>query len=120
MLNRGYWTRLYDWKKISSSNPWNRRLPFAHLPQLICARQWMNDPNRMGLPDSLENLVILTYACQANRMLMLQGIAAPMSLTNLRDDIVLERQKLPEQKAWEHVCERASHIFGVTIPTLPT
>ena len=32
-------------------------------------RQWMNEPNPMGLPDTLENLVILTYARQANRML---------------------------------------------------
>jgi hypothetical protein len=83
-------------------------------------REWMNEPNPMGLPDSLENLVILTYARQANRMLMLQGIPVPESLTNLRDDIVLERQQLPEQKAWDQVCERASHIFGITIPALPT
>jgi hypothetical protein len=83
-------------------------------------RQWMNEPNRMGLPETLENLVILTYARQASRMLTLQGIPVPESLTNLRDDVVLERQKLPEQKAWEQVCEKASHIFGVTIPALPT
>jgi hypothetical protein len=83
-------------------------------------RQWMNEPNRMGLPDSLENLVILTYARQASRMLTLQGIPVPESLTSLRDDIVLERQQLPEQKAWDQVCERASHIFGVTVPALPT
>ena len=83
-------------------------------------RQWMNEPNRMGLPETLENLVILTYAHQASRMLTLQGIPVPESLTNLRADVVLERQKLPEQKAWEQVCERVSHIFGVTIPVLPT
>jgi len=83
-------------------------------------RQWMNEPNPMGLPGSLENLVILTYARQANRMLTLQGIQAPESLTSLRDDIVLERQKLPEQKAWDQACERASHFFGVTVPALPT
>jgi hypothetical protein len=83
-------------------------------------RQWMNEPNPMGLPDSLENLVILTYARQANRMLMLQGIQAPESLTGLRNEIILERQKLPEQQAWDLACERASHFFGVTVPALPT
>jgi hypothetical protein len=83
-------------------------------------RHWINEPNRRGLPDSLENLVILTYARQANRMLTLQGIQAPDSLTSLRDDIILERQNLPDQKAWEQVCERAGYIFGVTIPALPT
>src|SRR5260370_13865905 len=63
---------------------------------------------------------MIKYACKANRMLMFQGIPMPAFLTNLQYDIVLERQKLPEQKAWEQVCERASHIFGVTIPMLPT
>jgi hypothetical protein len=96
----------------------------AQLPNQSAAvghlRQWINEPNRMGLPDSLENLIILTYARQANRLLTLQGIPVTESLTSLRDDIVLERQKLPGQKAWEQVCERASHIFGVTIPALPT
>jgi hypothetical protein len=83
-------------------------------------RQWMNEPNPMGLPDSLENLVILTYARQANRMLALQGIQAPESISSLRNDIVLERQQLPEQMVWELGCERASHFFGVTVPALPT
>ena len=32
----------------------------------------------------------------------------------------MERQKLPEQKAWDQACERASHFFGVTVPALPT
>jgi hypothetical protein len=80
----------------------------------------MNEPNRMGLPDLLENLVILTYVCQANRLLTLQGIPLLGSLTALRDDILLERQKLPDQSVWEQVCERTSHIFGVTIPVLPS
>jgi hypothetical protein len=83
-------------------------------------RQWINESSRLGLPETLENLVILTYARQASRMLTLQGIPVPESLTNLRDDIVLERQKLPEQKTWEQVSDRASHIFGVTVPALPT
>jgi hypothetical protein len=81
-------------------------------------KQWINEPNPIGLPESLENLIILTYACQANRMLMLQGIPIQAPLTNLRDDVVLQRQALPEQKTWEQVCERAGHIFGVTISTL--
>jgi hypothetical protein len=83
-------------------------------------RKWINEPNRRGLPDSLENLIILTYATQANRLLTLQGIPLPGSLTGLRDDILLERQKLPDQKTWELVCDRTSHMFGVTIPVLPT
>ena len=80
-------------------------------------RDWVKDVFA-GLPDSLENLIILTYARQANRLLTLQGIPVPESLTNLRSDIVLERQALPDQKAWAEVCDRVSHIFGVTVPAL--
>ena len=83
-------------------------------------RQWMNEPTPMGLPDVLENLVILTYAHQGSRMLTLQGIPVPESLTSLRNDVVLERQALPEQTVWEEVASRASHIFGVTLQALPT
>jgi hypothetical protein len=72
------------------------------------------------LPDSLENLVILTYDRQASRMLTLQGIPVPESLNSLRNDVILERQALPDQAAWEEVASRASHIFGVTLQPLPT
>ena len=68
----------------------------------------------------LENLVILTYARQASRMLTLQGIPVPESLPNLRDDVILERQSLPEQAVWQEVTTRASHVFGVTLQPLPT
>jgi hypothetical protein len=83
-------------------------------------RQFINEPSPMGLPAPLENLIILTYARQANRMLTLQGMQVAESLTGLRDDIVLERQMLPDQRAMELTCTRASDIFGVTIPVLPS
>jgi hypothetical protein len=83
-------------------------------------RKWINEPTPMGLPEMLENLVILIYARQASRMLTLQGIPIPESLTNLRNDILLERQSLPEQRDWEEVVVRASHLFGITLQPLPT
>jgi hypothetical protein len=96
----------------------------AQLPNRIATvghlRQWMNEPAAMGLPEVLENLIILTYERQASRILTLQGIVVPESLTSLRNDVVLERQALPEQADWEVVASRASHIFGVALPPLPT
>ena len=82
-------------------------------------RRWMNEPTPMGLPTVLENLVILTYARQASRMLTLQGIPMPESLTSLRNEVLLERQALPEQAVWEEVASYTSHIFGVTLQPLP-
>ena len=54
-------------------DPREAQLPMqtANVGQL---RRWMNEPKPMGLPESLENLVILTYARQASRMLTLQGM----------------------------------------------
>ncbi len=83
-------------------------------------RKWINEPTAMGLPDMLENLIILTYAHQASRMLTLQGIPVPESLTTLRNDIVLERQALPNQADWDEVAGRASHVFGVTLQAVAT
>ncbi len=96
----------------------------SQLPNLSATvgqlRKWINEPRQMGLPAWLENLIILAYARQANRLLTLQGLMVTESLTNLRDDIVLERQELPEQHDWDEVTGRASHIYGLTIPTLPS
>ena len=92
----------------------NRTATVGHL------RQWINQPTAMGLPAMLENLVILTYARQSSRMLTLQGIPVPETFANLRDDVVLERQSLPEQAVWQEVTTRASYIFGVTLQPLPT
>jgi hypothetical protein len=52
-------------------------------------------------------------------MLTLQGIPMPESLTSLRNEVLLERQALPEQAVWEEVASYTSHIFGVTLQPLP-
>ena len=83
-------------------------------------RKWINQPSPLGLPKLLENLVILSYASKANRLLTLQGLPYKGELGSLRDDGLLEYQQLPDQAAWEQVRERAAHIFGVTLPVLPS
>ena len=83
-------------------------------------RQWLDEPSRRGLPEVLQNLIILTYARQTNRILTLQGIPVSDSLNALRNEVVLERQQLPDQAAWEDVAGRVSHIFGLTLQPLPT
>ena len=75
-------------------------------------RQWINEPNRMGLPDSLENLVILTYTRQANRLLTLQGIPLRESLTSLRDDIVLDAKSCRHKRPGNRVVN-GQVIFSV-------
>jgi len=55
----------------------------------------------MGLPEVLENLIILTYAHQGSRVLTLQGIPVNELISSLRNETVLERLELPEQAVWE-------------------
>lgn len=83
-------------------------------------REWINKPAPLGLPTPLENLLILTYSRQASRMLTLHGSVMPEKLLDLRDDILLERQTLPSQADWNVVAERAGHLFGVTLPPIPS
>lgn len=83
-------------------------------------REWIDKPVPLGLPRSLENLLILTYARQASRMLTLHGAVVQEKLLDLRDDFLLERQTLPSQSEWTVVAERASHLFGLTLPPIPS
>lgn len=81
-------------------------------------RQWTNDPKPMGLPAIVQNLLILLFAQQTNRVFMLHGAVVPPNLENLSDDAVLHQQTLPEQKAWERAVERAGAIFGIAASPL--
>ncbi|MEK7750963.1 MAG: phage resistance protein [Acidobacteriota bacterium] len=83
-------------------------------------RKWIDEPKPMGLPANLQNLIILTYALQTDRLLTLHGAPFEGTVTNLRDDIVLEQQEVPAQEMWDTVVHRAGQIFGVTISPLPT
>jgi hypothetical protein len=71
----------------------------------------------MGLPPLVQDLVILTYAAQANRIFRLHGGPAEVEFGTLKDERVLEEVALPLEEVWSKACERAKAIFG--IPTSP-
>jgi hypothetical protein len=76
-------------------------------------RTWIDQPQAMGLPRELQNLIILTFALQTNRSFFLHGGPMQPTLENLPDELELREQKLPPQQDWEKARDRASAIFGV-------
>lgn len=80
-------------------------------------RKWIDLPDPMGLPEILEDLVILAYAEQTNRVFKHHGGPANADLGTLEDDMTLEEVSLPSETNWQTACERAKAIFGV--PTSP-
>lgn len=90
----------------------------AETPTVAALRRWIDTPDRMGLPKEAQDLVILTYAGQTNRTFFLRGIPITTGLGSLPDDAELREQALPPQAQWDVALERASRLFGLTVPRL--
>jgi len=80
-------------------------------------RKWIDVPQPMGLPPSVQELVIFAYAAQTNRVFRLHGGPADAEFGTLKDEMVLEEVSLPHEDLWKKAAERAKAIFG--IPTSP-
>ena len=80
-------------------------------------RRWLDVPQPTGLPAMVQDLVILSYADQTNRVFRLHGGPAEVEIGTLKDEMVLEEVALPSEELWNKACERAKAIFG--IPTSP-
>lgn len=76
-------------------------------------RSWCDDPKPMGLPTIAQNLIILTFAQQTNRVFMQHGGVIQPTLESLPDEATLHLQELPSQSDWELARERAAAIFGL-------
>jgi hypothetical protein len=75
-------------------------------------RDWIDDPKAMGLPDEVQNLIILVYAEQTNRSFTLHGAAYEGSLKTLPDQCELREQALPDEDEWQKAIKLAGSIFG--------
>ena len=80
-------------------------------------RKWTDEPEPMGLPEVVQDLVILTYAVQTNRIFKHHGGPATAEIGTLMDEMTLEEVALPDQQDWSVALERAKGLFG--IPTSP-
>ena len=80
-------------------------------------RQWIDQPLAMGLPEEVQNLIILTFAGHTNRRFVRGNVPVSPSIDQMPDDLELREQTLPEPAAWESACKRAAALFGLTIPS---
>jgi hypothetical protein len=71
----------------------------------------------MGLPPTVQDLVILTFAEQTNRAFRFRGGPAEAEIGGLENEMVLEEVALPSEEVWLKASDRAKTIFG--IPTSP-
>ena len=76
-------------------------------------RKWINSPDPMGLPEILEDLIILTYAEQTNRIFKLHSGPANADLGTLENDMTLEEVSLPSESDWQKAGEMVKAIFGI-------
>jgi hypothetical protein len=76
-------------------------------------REWIDQPNTMGLPELLQDLVILIFAEQTNRSFSLHGNTVLVELGGLNNEMIVQETPLPDQAPWEIARVHARSIFGV-------
>lgn len=96
---------LHFHKKIAEHSP-------AHLT-VKALFEWMDQPERMGLPDLLRALVVLFFATQTNRSFKRHGGQVLPDLDSLQADMELVEQALPAEEDWRRAVERARKVFDL-------
>jgi len=76
-------------------------------------RRWMEEPQPMGLPREVQNLIILSFAAQTDRSFEQHGGPFAPSMDSLPDALALREQRLPAQADWDAAVARGAAIFGV-------
>ncbi|MBK6715972.1 MAG: phage resistance protein [Burkholderiales bacterium] len=79
-------------------------------------RRWIDQPRPMGLPTELQNLIILAWAQQTNRRLLLNGGPCEAEVDRLADEVELREQALPALADWERAIKLAGEMLGVVAP----
>ena len=76
-------------------------------------RRWMDEPEPMGLPLQVQNLVALTFAEQTDRSFFRGKAVVEGTLDTLADELELREQSLPPSDVWEEALKRARDIFRI-------
>jgi len=77
-------------------------------------RAWIDQPEAMGLPREIENLVILSFALQSNLTFYLYGAPVQPQLEQLDNGLELRAQPLPSAAVWQEATQRAEAILGMS------
>ena len=76
-------------------------------------RNWMDEPQAMGLDPIVQNLIVLAFAAQADRTLLRRGAPAQVTLERIDDEVELHEQPLPDEDTWARARDRAGVLFGL-------
>jgi hypothetical protein len=76
-------------------------------------REWIDEPERMGLPKEVQNLLILIFGAQAQFSFYFHGQVYQAEVGNLPDELELRTLRLPSETDWKEAVGRAGQIFGL-------
>ena len=77
-------------------------------------REWMDEPEAMGLPPLLQDLVVMVFAQQTNRAFTLHGGPMEPELGRIHDDCLLKQQALPDENEWQEAVAIAQAALGIS------
>jgi len=83
-------------------------------------RAAIDQPSPKGLPEMVQNLLILVFAEYGQYAFALHGADFDPTMKELPDNLVLTKQELAEPKVWQQAVDNASAIFGLVINKLRT
>ncbi|MEU8404318.1 hypothetical protein AB0C28_54900 [Nonomuraea sp. NPDC048892] len=78
--------------------------------------RWIDEPQQRGLDRLVANLVLACFAEQTDRSWIQYGGPVTPELTQIRDDMKLREEKLPDEDVWVKARQRAMDIFGHNPP----
>jgi hypothetical protein len=79
-------------------------------------RAWIDQPEPMGLPVELQNLVILAFADQGDYSFFLGTAPIKASIERIPDECALRQQTLPAADLWATAVARMASLFGKVEP----
>jgi hypothetical protein len=84
-------------------------------------RRAMDQPRPRGLPQAVQNLLIMVFAEQGQYAFTLHGGPfEQVTLKDIRDDLVLVKQALADPARWQQALAHAAALFGLTLNPLRT
>lgn len=83
-------------------------------------RAAIDQPVPRGLPESVQNLLIMVFAEQGQYAFTLHSGDYDVTLKDMPDNLVLTKQDLAEPAVWKAGVDNAAAVFGVTVSPLRT
>lgn len=79
-------------------------------------REITDRPQPRGLPDHIQNLLIMVFAEHGQYAFTLHGGLVDPTLKDINDDLVLVRQEMADPQDWQQALRHAAELFGDNLP----